>query len=148
MRVDELNEYLQQRIPLSRHMGMRVLELDAERIRVGLPLEANRNPHGTVFGGSLAALGLASAWMLLHARFTAAGLPVTLVGKRGECDFLAPAQTDCVAETRCDAEAQAALFEAFRQKARARQALTTVIRAGDVEVARHQGLYTALRPTS
>ena len=146
MKPEDLDAYLHAHIPLSRHMGLRVLHLDDHGIRVGLPLAPNVNPHGSVFGGSLAALGLVSAWALLHARFEQAGLSVRLVGKQGQCDFLAPAEGDCVAETR--AEDFDTLFASFRRLGRARQALLTTIRVGGLEVARHRGLYTALTPPS
>lgn len=148
MTTTQLNTYLHAHIPLSRHMGLQVLHLDARSIRVGLPLARNLNPHGTVFGGSLTALGLATAWTLLHASFEAAGLPVKLVGKRSECDFLAPANGDCVAETVCEPDTLDALFAGYRRQGHMRQALQTVIRVGTVEVAHHRGLYTALDPES
>ncbi len=146
MKPETLDAYLHAHIPLSRHMGLRVLHLDDHRIRVGLPLAPNVNPHGSVFGGSLAALGLVSAWALLHVSFEQAGLPVRLVGKQGQCDFLVPAAGDCVAETH--AEDFDNLFASFRRLGRARQALITTIRVGALEVARHRGLYTALTPRS
>jgi thioesterase domain-containing protein len=102
------------------------------------------NPHGSVFGGALTALGLVGAWMLLFASFAREGLDVKLVGKQSRCDFLAPATGDCIAETRCAPEALRELFAAFRERGRARQALDTLIRVDGVDVARHHGVYTAL----
>lgn len=148
MTLDDLDTYLHAHIPLTRYMQMRPVALEPGLLRVALPLAPNVNPHGTVFGGALTALGLVSAWMLLFAAFRRERLEVTLVGKQSRCDFLAPATADCIAETRCAAEDLAALFTAFRARGRARQAVDTVIRVGEREVARHHGVYTALRSLS
>lgn len=144
MSPDQLDAYLHQHIPLSRHMGLHVLDAQPLRLRVHLPLAPNVNPHGTVFGGALAALGLVSAWMLLYLAFQRAGVEVKLVGKQGQCDFLAPADGDCIAETACAAADLDTLLAQFAARGRARHSLTTVIRVGDREVARHLGVYTAL----
>lgn len=144
MNVEDLNRYLHTHIPLSVHMGMEVVALEPARLQVQLPLRPNLNPHGTVFGGALAALGLATGWMLLHAAFARAGLATKLVGKQSECLFLAPASADCIAEAHC-AEAELELLMArFREQGRARQELETIIRVGAVDVARHRGVYSAL----
>jgi hypothetical protein len=47
--------------------------------------------------------------------------------------------------TTCSAADLEALIARFAEQGRARQELLTVIRCGPVEVARHRGLYTALR---
>lgn len=144
MQPEELDDYLHRHIPLSRHMGLRVIEAQAQRLRVYLPLAPNVNPHGTVFGGALAAVGLVSGWMLLYAAFRRAGLEAKLVGKEAQCAFLAPADSDCIAETTCEPVALDALLARFRTAGHARHALDTVIRVGEREVARHHGVYTAL----
>lgn len=146
MTADELERYLHAHIPLSRHMDLRVRAAEREHLLLHLPLAPNVNPHGTVFGGALAAVGLVGGWMLLHAAFVRAGLDIKLVGKEGRTEFLAPATAGCTVETRCPGADLDALIGHFRQHGRARQALTTVIRVGDVEVARHHGVYTALLP--
>jgi len=146
MTADQLERYLHTNIPLSRHMDLRVRSADRERLLLHLPLAPNVNPHGTVFGGALAAVGLVGGWMLLHAAFARAGLETKLVGKEGRTEFLAPATADCTVEASCAGDELDALIAYFRQHGRARQAVTTVIRVGDVEVARHHGVYTALLP--
>ena len=145
MTADELQRYLHAHIPLSRHMQLRVERAQREQQVLHLPLAPNVNPHGTIFGGALSAAGLVGGWMLLHAAFVRAGIEAMLVGKEGRCEFLAPATDDCTVETRCDAAQLDALLDAFRQRGRARQSLTTILRVGAREVARHHGVYTALR---
>lgn len=146
MTADELERYLHANLPLSRHMDLRVRSAERERLVLHMPLAPNVNPHGTVFGGAMAAVGLIGGWMLLHAAFARAGLESKVVGKEGRCEFLAPAISDCVVETHCPGAELDALLAYFRKYRRARQALTTVIRVGPLEVTRHHGVYTALQP--
>jgi thioesterase domain-containing protein len=144
MTADELERYLHAHIPLSRHMGMRVAAAESGAVDLTLPLAPNVNPHGTVFGGALTATGLVSAWMVLFAAFERAGLEVKLVGKEVRCEFLAPADGDCVSRSRVPVADLDALVARVAAEGRARQTVTTSIRVGEVEVARHQGVYTAI----
>ena len=146
MTAEEVHRYIQTHIPLSRHMELRVGSVERERLVLELPLGPNVNPHGTVFGGALSAIGLIGGWMLLHVAFARAGLEVKLVGKESRSEFLAPADGHCLAESHCEAAELDGLFTRFRRAGRARQSVTTIIRVGSVEVARHHGLYTALKP--
>lgn len=141
----ELEHYLHSHIPLSRHMGLRVRAATHERLEIALPMAPNVNPHGTVFGGALAATGLVCGWMLLHAAFVRAGVSVQLVAKQARCEFLAPATGDCVVVTHCASADLDALLARFAERGRARQELLTVVQLGPIEVARHHGVYTALR---
>lgn len=145
MTLAQINAYLRAHIPLSVHMDLRVVLLEPGCIQVSMPLAPNRNPHGTIFGGALSALGLVSGWMLLHAAFERAGLPADLVGQQSRSDFLAPATANCLAECRCAADELERLLSSFRERGRARLQLETLIRVDTRDVARHTGLYVALK---
>ena len=136
MTTSNLNRFLHTHIPLSAHMGMKVLALEAGRVQIHLPRARNLNPHGTVFGGALTALGLVSGWSLVYSAFERAGVPTKLVGQRSE--------GDCSSETCCDEKELQALIKRFRDGGKARIELATSIRVGNIEVARHQGVYAAL----
>jgi Putative thioesterase (yiiD_Cterm) len=59
---------LHQRIPLSRAMGVAVLEAAPARVALAAPLAPNVNHSGTVFGGSAASVAVLSAWSLVEVR--------------------------------------------------------------------------------
>ena len=48
-----LESVLHQDIPLTRDMGLKVLDWQQQRLRLQLPLDANVNHKSTMFGGSL-----------------------------------------------------------------------------------------------
>ncbi len=148
MTIEELQAYLHAHLPLSRHMQLTVRVAERERLVLHMPLAPNVNPHGTVFGGAQAAGALVGGWMLLHAAFARAGIDSQIVGKESRCEFLAPATADCEVETCCAGADLDALLAEFRERGRARKALTTVIRVGAVEATRQYGVYTALSPAT
>lgn len=141
--ADELERYLHQHVPLSRHMGLRVHSATRERVEIALPLAPNVNPHGTIFGGAQTAACLVGGWMILFAEFARASLPAQIVGKEAHCEFLAPANRDGLVVTTCAAPELDALLARYAEHGRARQELLTSVRVGDVEVSRLRGLYTA-----
>ena len=81
MSAKGLEAFLHEKIPLTRAMGVRVVENGAQLV-IEAPLAANVNHLGTAFGGSLHALSIlvcyATLWTLLHE----AGLGGHVVVKR------------------------------------------------------------------
>lgn len=139
----DLDAYLHTHIPLSRHMGLHVILAEPGCVRVQMPLAPNLNPHGTIFGGALSALGLVTGWMLVHAAFERAGLAAKVVGQRSDSQFLAPASADCIAESTCPAAALEQLLASFRSRGRARLQLDTRIRVGALDVVHHRSTFVA-----
>jgi thioesterase domain-containing protein len=86
----ELQASLHERIPLSRAMGVVVLESDPERVVLHAPLAPNINHSGTVFGGSASAVAVLAAWATVEVRLQAAGQPGRIVIRRSGMDFEQP----------------------------------------------------------
>src|SRR5262249_30274076 len=61
----ELEDFLQQQIPLTRSMQVKVEAYDGRALVLSAPLSANHNHLGTAFGGSLAALMMLAGYGLL-----------------------------------------------------------------------------------
>ena len=57
-----IKEYLYEHIPLSKAMGVEVVEAVSDRVLLKAPLAPNINHRETVFGGSASALCILSAW--------------------------------------------------------------------------------------
>lgn len=146
MDLEEVNHYLRQHIPLTRHMGMEVRLVEADRIEVSLPLKSNLNPHGTVFGGALSALGLLTGWVLIYLAFERKQVSVNLVGAKSETSFLTPARGDCVAECTSSIVELDRVVSAFEKRGKAVMKLDTRVRVGNSEVAIHHGVYAAKSP--
>lgn len=97
-RADALTRFLHANIPLTQAMAIAVLPDAPGRLRLVAPHLPNRNPHGTVFGGSLATLAIATGWTLLFDALREEGLDAGLVIQHFECDYLAPAAAEFIGE--------------------------------------------------
>ncbi|MGE5240286.1 MAG: YiiD C-terminal domain-containing protein, partial [Bacteroidota bacterium] len=64
----ELERYLHEQIPLSKAMGVEVMEASGEKVELAAPFAPNINHLETVFGGSASAVAILAAWTLLHVR--------------------------------------------------------------------------------
>jgi thioesterase domain-containing protein len=91
MSTRALQESLYERIPLSRAMGVTVLQADPGGVVLGAPLAPNVNHSGTVFGGSASAVAVLAAWSLVEVRLQAATQPGRIVIRRSAMDFTARA---------------------------------------------------------
>ncbi|WP_028081159.1 YiiD C-terminal domain-containing protein [Solimonas soli] len=115
----DLTAFLHEQIPLTAAMSLRVTHADEAALAIDAPLTPNRNPHGTVFGGSLATLAIVAGWTLLYRALGRSGLAAALVIQHVECDYLAPADRAFRAAARLP-EAWPHFLETLRAKGRAR----------------------------
>ena len=142
----ELQKYLQQNIPLTAAMKLRVIEITPAAVTITMPLSPNRNHQGTAFAGSISSLGLISGWATLwHIMHTVHGFsPVILAGK-SETTFKLPINGDCEARVvELDAQTLTAFLEAFSKGEKARISVTTQIVNGGKIASLHRGEYIAL----
>lgn len=63
--MQELNERFRRQIPLTVHLGLRIIAWDGRGLSMAAPLAPNRNDKGTGFAGSIASLATFAGWALL-----------------------------------------------------------------------------------
>ncbi|MBI5066980.1 MAG: YiiD C-terminal domain-containing protein [Deltaproteobacteria bacterium] len=143
---DEVTAYLHEHIPLSRHLGARLLSHEGGTLQLGAPLEPNLNHRGTAFGGSLSALAILSGWTLLHLELRARSIPCRLVIQRSALDFEAPVDGDFTAVARLP---EPRVWERFlatlARHDRARVTVAGAVACASGAGGTHQGTYVALR---
>lgn len=130
----DLQALLHDDIPLTKHMGLEVLDWDAHALRLGLPLAANVNHAHTMFGGSLYCVAVLAGWGWLHLRLREAGIDDGhIVIHEGQISYPLPVTGAAVAV--CEAppdEAWDRFVKLYQRRGRARLALDTVVlNAGD-----------------
>ena len=59
-------DYLYNHIPITKHLGVKVLSFDGHSVKLNAPLAENINHRDSVFGGSLASVAILSGWTILH----------------------------------------------------------------------------------
>jgi thioesterase domain-containing protein len=124
-----LESVLHQDIPLTRDMGLKVLNWQQHQLRLHLPLAPNINHKSTLFGGSLYCGAVLAGWGWLHLRLQEAGIDDGhIVIQEGQISYPLPVKTDGVAI--CDAPDDATwekFLKMYQRRGRARLTLNTRI---------------------
>jgi len=88
-----LQQFLHERFPLSKTMGVEVVAATTEGVTLSAPLAPNVNHHDTVFGGSASAVAILSAWALLYLRLKDAHQHWGIVIQRNTMNYERPITT-------------------------------------------------------
>lgn len=133
-----LQSVLHDDIPLTRDMGLEVIDWQAQTLRLQLPLAANVNHKSTMFGGSLYCAAVLAGWGWLHLRLRELGIDDGhIVIQEAQISYPLPVTGAAVA--RCTAPEEQAwerFVTMYQRRGRARLTLhTTVSNAGDDEPA-------------
>ena len=90
-----LESILHHDIPLTRDMGLKVLDWHDQQLRLHLPLEANVNHKSTMFGGSLYCGAVLAGWGWLHLKLREAGIEDGhIVIQEGQISYPLPVTRD------------------------------------------------------
>ncbi|WP_025996598.1 thioesterase domain-containing protein [Pseudomonas viridiflava] len=129
----ELEQVLHHDIPLTREMGIRVIDWQNHRLRLHLPLAPNVNHKSTLFGGSLYCGAVLAGWGWLHLRLREAGIDDGhIVIQDGQISYPLAVREDAIAV--CDAPDVAQwdrFITTYQRRGRARLELPTRIHAQD-----------------
>ena len=97
-----LQSVLHSDIPLTREMGLEVIDWQQHTLRLQLPLAANVNHKSTMFGGSLYCGAVLAGWGWLHLRLKEEGIEDGhIVIQEGQINYPLPVTGDAIAL--CDA---------------------------------------------
>lgn len=144
-----LQAVLHSDIPLTREMGMQVIDWREQCLRLQLPLAPNVNHKSTMFGGSLYCAAVLVGWGWLHLRLRDLGIDDGhIVIQEGQISY--PLPVTGVAVARCpapDEKAWERFLTMYQRRGRARLTLETVVsNAGSEEAAvRFSGQYVLHR---
>jgi thioesterase domain-containing protein len=144
MTPGEFTAYLHQNIPLTAAVGATVVRNEVGELEVAAPLTPNLNHRNTAFGGSLATLGIVSAWALLRASLMREDMQPKIVIQRSECDFLDPAAAELSAVSLLPPDEWQRFMKTLRRYRRARIGIDTTIRCNGSAVVQHRGLFVAI----
>lgn len=136
--LDDLGALIRASFPLGDFMGVRPRRWSAEGLELWAPAGPSVNLHGTMFGGSIAALGILTGWGWLRLELQARGRSVPVVVQDSRTTFERPIHGPCVA--RClppDPSRLGRFLTALERKGRGRIGLRVEIRgaasAADVD---------------
>jgi thioesterase domain-containing protein len=93
-----LEDLIHHDIPLTRAMNLTVRGWDGNELQLAMPLAANSNHKGTMFGGSLYSLSVLAGWGWLTLRLRDSDLgDGHIVIKGGQIEYPLPVAEDAVA---------------------------------------------------
>jgi thioesterase domain-containing protein len=124
----KLEAFLHEQIPLTRAMGVQVIESNARRLVLEAPLDKNVNHLGTAFGGSLHALPTLACYAAVWTLLRTAGIDGHVVVKRSEASYRRPVtgRLRAVCEHPSAAIVQEFLQD-FKRRGKARIELTATV---------------------
>jgi len=93
-----LQEVLHAEIPITKAMGVCVVEESSSSLTLSAPLENNINHKCTAFGGSLYSISVLSGWGLLYLLMKERGLTGHIVIQESNIQYIKPV-TDIITST-------------------------------------------------
>ncbi|WP_159812020.1 YiiD C-terminal domain-containing protein [Pseudomonas sp. 18058] len=144
-----LESVLHHDIPLTRDMGLRVLDWREQQLSLYLPLDPNVNHKSTMFGGSLYCGAVLAGWGWLHLRLKEEGITDGhIVIQEGQISYPLPVTGDATAICPAPDERAWKKFLAMYQRyGRARLVLQTrIVNVGsEVDAVTFSGQYVLHR---
>jgi thioesterase domain-containing protein len=145
MEASQLEEYLHERIPLSRAMAIEVQEATAARVRLLAPLAPNINHRETVFGGSASAVAILAAWSMVRVLMLDEGLAGRIVIRRSTMSYEQPMAAEFTATAgRPDPDEWARLGAALARGRPGRVRVTAVLECRDARTGELEGEFVVL----
>lgn len=92
--LTRFQRYINEVIPLTQSMALRLEDYNGRRLAISAPLEPNHNHQNTAFGGSLYTASVVSAWGLVELVLRDAGLIGNVVVQHGEMEYIEPVNDD------------------------------------------------------
>lgn len=115
--IDELQKVLHSEIPLTKAIGIEVVEYGDQGLILSAPLENNINHKSTAFGGSLYSVSVLSGWGLIYMLLREHGLSGHIVIYESSTRFLKPVTNDIVASCAFDSTEQCEkLLRTYKRK--------------------------------
>ncbi|MGB3942532.1 MAG: YiiD C-terminal domain-containing protein [Candidatus Manganitrophaceae bacterium] len=140
-----LQQYLHEHIPISKSMGVEVVEAGDNAVRLSAPLAPNINHRETVFGGSASAVAILAAWTLLHIRLKQEGIMSRVVIQRNTMNYERPIVSGFVATSAIqDGTTWEKFVNILKRKKRARILIGVTLHCDGEKVGAFEGDFVAL----
>ena len=140
-----LQKYLHERIPISKAMGVEVLEATINGVKLAAPLSPNINHRKTVFGGSASAVAILSAWLLLYLRLKNENINSRIVIHKSTMTYEYPITDMFTASSVvCEPSNWLNFITTLKQKNRARIKICSILHCNERRVGEFGGDFVAI----
>mgnify|MGYP003110537325 FL=1 len=146
MTKTEIEEYLYKHIPITKALGVEVVEFSKEGVQFKAPLTNNINHRSTAFGGSISSLLITTGWSYLRLLFDETDpIPRIVIGK-SSTNYLKPVTSDFTSELIIPEKEKLQQFrEMFARFGKARITLKAQIKHKEELQAEFEGDYIAIK---
>jgi thioesterase domain-containing protein len=96
--IEELQQVLHSEIPLTKTIGIKVIDRTDLSLTLSAPLENNINHKCTAFGGSIYSVAVLSGWGLIYLLLKQHGLSGHVVIQESNTKFIKPVTSDITAK--------------------------------------------------
>jgi len=141
----QLKQLLYTQIPLTKSMGIEVIQAEPTCAIVSAPLQPNINHQGTAFGGSANTLAIVSAYSLLFLRLNTTHPHCHVLIQQNTMQYQRPIEGEMIA--RCefeDAVCWSRFMKTLQRHGRARISLDAVVTQNEQRCASFKGDFVAL----
>jgi len=141
-----VEQYLHEHIPLSKAMAVSVTSINENGVILSAPLLPNINHRSTVFGGSISAVAILSAWTFVHVQLQILAIPCRIVIQSNSVEYIKPIQDEFQAH--CVTPSQRSwqrFISAVSKRGKGRIVLEVELYAQGLQVGKFQGEYVALK---
>jgi thioesterase domain-containing protein len=143
-KLRETEDFFHSQIPITRAMGVRVVEYDGDQLKLVAPVEPNHNHLGTAFGGSLSAIATLAGYGLLWLELD--DKSCHLVIRKSSLSFNRPVRREIIAICRRPGAEDMRVFKAgFAERHKARIGLTVTIEEDGLVAVEFNGIFVALK---
>ncbi len=142
MSCSQLSQLLHDEIPLTKQMGIEVIECESNRVTLKAPLDPNINHKCTAFGGSLYSVAVLSGWTLIYTQLRKHQLSGHIVIQHSEVDYIIPVDGDIKACCEInDSVAFDRFIKTLKRRKMARITLSTSIQFNNRDAVTFKGIY-------
>ena len=144
MNKQEFEKFLHSKIPITKAMGIEVIEFTPSRVRMLAKLDANINDKMTAFGGSINGLMTICGWTMVFKNIKEMDSEADIVIKKSSINYLAPIREDFIAECELtDEEVRKEFIETYSRQKKSRLNLKISIKNKTTTFAEYEGQYVA-----
>lgn len=142
----EFEQFLHKQIPITKAMGISVLEFSPSKVKVLAKLRQNLNHKGTAFGGSINSLMTVCGWVMVYANIKKNDKDAHIVIQKSNINYLKPIDKDFIAECILDDEiAKEGFIRTYNKQGKARLKLKVTCSDEQKLLAEFEGQYVAFK---
>lgn len=142
----EFEQLLHKVIPITKEMGIHVIEFTPSKVKMSAKLEPNLNHKCTAFGGSINSLMTACGWAMVYANIKPIDLNAHIVIQKSSINYLLPVDKDFVAECILSNEiSKKKFFDMYKKHGKARLKLKVTCSNEQILLAEYEGQYVAFK---